>query len=132
MTFIDFPIVLSISQSICTTLPAMKRWDWARNVPPPYLVRLLMVVERAGREGFTKEGKPQLHELVRSNPKLNSALFWADVAEHRANSTHGPTLHYWQMHFNVTLHSGAFRKPTFRGSTPISLLAPLLTISKSR
>jgi hypothetical protein len=71
------------------------------NVPPPYLVRLLMVVERAGREGFTKGGKPQLHELVRGSPKLNSALFWADVAEHRANSTHGPILHYWQIHFSA-------------------------------
>ena len=52
--------------------------------PPTYLLRALMVVERAGREGFTKEAKPQLHELVRENQKsivrsfgpmsLNSAL----------------------------------------------------------
>jgi hypothetical protein len=70
------------------------------NVPPPYLVRLLMVVERAGREGFTKEGKPQLYELVRGNPKLNSALFWADVAEHRVNDTSSPVLHHWHIHFS--------------------------------
>lgn len=70
------------------------------NVPPPYLVRLLMVAERAGREGFTTEGKPQLHELVRGNPKLNSALFWADVAEHRVNDHSDPVCHHRQIHFS--------------------------------
>ena len=37
---------------------------------------------------------------MRGNPKLNSALFWADVDEHRANSTHGPILRPWQIHFS--------------------------------
>ncbi len=68
--------------------------------PPDYLIRLLMVVERAGREGFTKEAKPQLYELVRGNPKLNRALFWADVAEQRANGRHGPVVNHWQVHFS--------------------------------
>jgi hypothetical protein len=70
------------------------------NAPPPYLIRLLIVVERAGREGFTKEEKPQLHELIRANPMLNRALFWADVAEQRANGTHGPVLRHWQVYFS--------------------------------
>jgi hypothetical protein len=67
------------------------------NTPPDYLIRLLMVVERAGREGFTKEDEPQLHELVRNNPKLNRALFWADLAEQRANGKHGPVSRHWQI-----------------------------------
>jgi hypothetical protein len=70
------------------------------NAPPPYLIRLLMVVERAGRESFTNEEKPQLHELIRTNPTLNRALFWADVAEQRTNGTHGPVLRYWQVYFS--------------------------------
>lgn len=70
------------------------------NSPPPYLIRLLMVVERAGREGFTKQETPKLHELVRNNQQLNRALFWADVAEQRTNGTHGPVLQYWQIHFS--------------------------------
>ena len=70
------------------------------STPPLYLIRLLMVVERAGREGFTKEEKPQLHELVRASPTLNRELFWADVAEQRANSAHGPVLRHWQVYFS--------------------------------
>jgi hypothetical protein len=67
---------------------------------PPHIVRLLMVVERASRESFTNEAKPQLHELVRNIPHLNRALFWADVVEQRANATHGPILDYWHIHFS--------------------------------
>jgi hypothetical protein len=72
------------------------------NAPPPYLIRLFMVVERAGREGFTKEEKPRLHELVRATPAFNRALFWADVDELRANGnkTHGPILRHWQVYFS--------------------------------
>jgi hypothetical protein len=73
---------------------------FGNNTPPSHLIRLLMVVERAGREGFTKEEKPQLYELVRNNPDLNRALFWADVAEQPANGTHGPVLRYWQVYFS--------------------------------
>jgi hypothetical protein len=65
--------------------------------PPDHLIRLLMVVERAGRDGFTKEETPQLHQLVRRSPKLNRALFWADVAEQRANGKHGPVVAHWQV-----------------------------------
>jgi hypothetical protein len=77
------------------------------KTPPSYLIRLLMVVERAGRESFTKEEKPQLHELVRGNPKLNRALFWSDVAEQRANGRHGPVVNHWQVYpsGNATLWS---------------------------
>jgi hypothetical protein len=75
--------------------------------PPPYLVLLLMVVERAGREGFTKDEKPKLHELVRTNPRLNQTLFWSDVAEQRANGRHAPVLRHWQVYNsgNATLWS---------------------------
>ncbi|MFN5689824.1 hypothetical protein [Bradyrhizobium sp.] len=72
------------------------------NVPPPYLIRLFMVVERAGREGFTKEEKPRLHELIRATPAFNRTLFWADVDELRANGNkaHGPVLRHWQVYFS--------------------------------
>ncbi|MFB6465016.1 hypothetical protein [Bradyrhizobium tunisiense] len=75
------------------------------NPLPAYLIRLLMVDERAGREGVTGEAKPQLYEIVRDNRDVNRALFWADVAEHRANAAHGPIVHYWQIQFrgNVSL-----------------------------
>lgn len=72
--------------------------------PPSYLVRLLMVVERADREGPANKAAHQLHELVRGNSNLNRALFWADVAEHRANMTmYGPISNYWQIYFGGNL-----------------------------
>ena len=58
-----------------------------------------MVVERAGREGFTTDAKPQLHELVRGNPSLNRELFWADVAEQRVTRSRGPIICYWHVYF---------------------------------
>jgi hypothetical protein len=76
--------------------------------PPDYLVRLLMVVERAGREGFTKEEKPQLHELVRNHPKLNRALFWADVTEQRASEKHGSLVAHWQVYLSGSATLWAF------------------------
>lgn len=68
------------------------------NPPPPHIVRLLVAAERGGRDSYSSEAKPSLHELVRNNPSLNRALFWADVAEHRAN-TKGPIVDYWHVHF---------------------------------
>ncbi|MFK4536194.1 hypothetical protein ABIA00_004377 [Bradyrhizobium ottawaense] len=65
--------------------------------PPDHLVRLLMAVERAGREGFNNEETPRLFELVRTNLPLNRALMWADIAEQRANGTYGPVTHPWQV-----------------------------------
>jgi hypothetical protein len=68
--------------------------------PPRHLVRTLMVVERAGREGFTADVRPQLQEIVRGNPTLNRELFWADVAEQRANCTRGPITRHWHVYFS--------------------------------
>ena len=59
-----------------------------------------MVVERAGRERFTNEEKPRLHELVRAKSTLNRELFWADVAEQRTNGSYGPVLRHWQVYFS--------------------------------
>lgn len=70
------------------------------GAPPPHLVRLLMVVERAGREGFSGEDKLQLYEIVRGNDKINRALFWADVAEGRLNTRHGPVSHPFEIYFS--------------------------------
>ncbi|WP_128971174.1 hypothetical protein [Bradyrhizobium tropiciagri] len=70
------------------------------NVPPSYLVRLLMVVERGGRDSFIKEETPKLHELVRGNPPLNRALFWADVGEQREHGKHGSVVQFWHVHFS--------------------------------
>src|SRR5262249_28354982 len=67
--------------------------------PPAYVVRLLLAIERGSRDSFNTEAKPTLYELVRNSPPLNRALFWADIAEHRANGRHGPIVDYWQVHF---------------------------------
>ncbi|WP_316233577.1 hypothetical protein [Bradyrhizobium sp. SZCCHNPS2010] len=67
--------------------------------PSAHIVRLLLAAERGGRDGYGREAKPSLHELVRTNQPLNRAVFWADIAEHRANGTHGPITDYWQVHF---------------------------------
>jgi hypothetical protein len=69
------------------------------NPPPTHIVRLLLAAERGGRDSYSSEAKPSLYELVRNNPPLNRALLWADIAEHRANATHGPIVDYWQVHF---------------------------------
>jgi hypothetical protein len=80
------------------------------SVAPPYIIRLLMVIERAGREGFTKEEAPKLHELVRTNQTLNQALFWADVAEQRANGTYGPVTRHWQVFMSGNASLWSFKE----------------------
>ncbi|WP_316173379.1 MULTISPECIES: hypothetical protein [unclassified Bradyrhizobium] len=66
--------------------------------PPSHIVRLLVATERGGRDSYSSEAKPSLHELVRNNPPLNRALFWADIAEHRANAK-DTIVDYWHVHF---------------------------------
>jgi hypothetical protein len=66
--------------------------------PPGHLVHLLMAVERAERDYRHDHEGPSLRELVRSKPKVQRALAWADVVEQR---THGrsddiPT-YFWQV-----------------------------------
>jgi hypothetical protein len=66
--------------------------------PPEYLVRLLMAVERAERDYGGDNAEPPLTELVRAQPRLQRALFWADVAEQRAHGgTHNDPTRYWQV-----------------------------------
>ncbi len=66
--------------------------------PPKHLVQLLMAVERAERDYDSDEEGPSLPELVHSKPKVQRALAWADVAEHRAHGGrgHAPT-YFWQV-----------------------------------
>jgi hypothetical protein len=104
----EFYRVSARYKDIATHLHDMVRAEvlhLGNGAPRPYLVRLLMVVERAGRDGFTREEQPQLYELVRSNAAVNRALFWADVAEQRINGRHGPVLAHWHVYIsgNATL-----------------------------
>jgi hypothetical protein len=55
--------------------------------PSDYLIRLLMVVERADHEYRSQEEWPALCSLVQSNVRLQRKLFWADVAEQQKNTT---------------------------------------------
>jgi hypothetical protein len=54
--------------------------------PSDYLVRLLMVIERAERNDSSDDESSLLCQLVQTNARLQRALFWADVGEQRANS----------------------------------------------
>ena len=71
----------------------------AEGALPLYLINMLMVVERAERgASLCDREKPTLHQLVPQNVLLNRALFWADVAEERANSARfGAPTRYWQV-----------------------------------
>lgn len=53
------------------------------HAPENELIRLLMAVERCEHSYSTYELKPTLDELIHAAPKLQRALFWADVAEKR-------------------------------------------------
>ena len=66
--------------------------------PADYVIRLLMVVERAER-GINWDGdESRLDKLVQANVRLQRALFWADVDEQRANckEENRPTM-LWQV-----------------------------------
>lgn len=70
-----------------------------------HVVRLLMVIERCDRSYSTDDG-PSLRTLVNQNALLKRALFWADLAEIRANgrdAVQKPT-RIWQ----VFLSGGGF------------------------
>lgn len=68
--------------------------------PPSWLIRLLMVVERAEGHHQTMDENPSLYALVRGHQKLNRTLFWADVEFSREHSVHGnPLTRWWQVHF---------------------------------
>jgi hypothetical protein len=66
--------------------------------PPEYLIRLLMVVERAEREHGRDSEFPTLAELIHAKPKVLHALFWADVEEQRAHGGRDNNpVYYWQI-----------------------------------
>ena len=100
--------------------------------PPPHIVRLLVATERGGRDSYSSEAKPSLHGLVRNNPPLNRALFWADIAEHRVN-TKGPIVDYWHVHFGSGSEAlWGFTEVDLRGFTTTSNCVPTSKTSKSR
>jgi len=68
--------------------------------PPPWLIRLLMVVERAEHHHGSGDENPSLHNLVRAHRQLNRSLFWADVGFSRQHSKQvNPPTHWAQVHF---------------------------------
>lgn len=74
---------------------------------PDYLVRLLMVVERAERYVHLDEQKETLRDVILSRVKLRRALFWSDVAEIRAHSkAEQKPVSIWQ----VFVHGGVLWK----------------------
>jgi len=75
------------------------------NDPSNELIRLLMAVERADHSYLFRELKPPLSELVQTYPKVQRALFWADVSEKRDNDDSKEQLiHYCQFElFGSTL-----------------------------
>ncbi len=71
----------------------------ASDVPGRALVRTLMAVERSERQEY-RDDRPPLSSLVRTRPKVNQALFWADVEEVRATGTRRAQLtSVWHIHF---------------------------------
>jgi hypothetical protein len=69
------------------------------RAPTTALVRFLMVVERSSRNASRHDGDEDLHALVRANPVLNRALFWADVKDQRFNSRDpvARPIRHWQV-----------------------------------
>ncbi|TRX00764.1 NACHT domain-containing protein [Candidatus Methylobacter oryzae] len=61
--------------------------DLGHNDPTNELIRFLMAIERVEHSSSFRELKPSLSELVQTSPKVQRALFWADVAEARENWT---------------------------------------------
>ena len=69
--------------------------------PPSGLLKLLMAVERAEPRHHMVDGEaPNLPQLVQANPKLNLALFWADIEEQRANARteERRPIRHWHVH----------------------------------
>jgi hypothetical protein len=70
-----------------------------QGVPPEYLIRLLMVIERSDRMPDIDKRK-QFRELVQEAPKVNRSLFWADFADQRTqNAGNGPVIRHWHIYF---------------------------------
>ena len=72
--------------------------------PPPGLLKILMAVERVDPRNDTADNEaPNLRQLVQANPKLNLALFWADIEEQRTNarSDERRPIRHWQVHFGM-------------------------------
>lgn len=72
--------------------------------PPSGLVKILMAVERVNPSNATADSEaPNLRQLVQANPRLNLALFWADIEEQRANSRNDQRkpIRHWHVHFGM-------------------------------
>ena len=70
---------------------------------PEYLVRLLMVVERANREYRSQQDWPDLCKMVQGNTQLQRQLFWADVAEQREKvSNNQEIIRFWTLRFSIS------------------------------
>lgn len=69
------------------------------KTPGQALVRLLMAIERAHRSYSFEKDEPPLPELVQANPRLNRALFWADVADTRSLPAERPINRHWHVYF---------------------------------
>lgn len=59
--------------------------DLGQNTPTNELIRFLMAIERAEHSYSSRELTPSLNELIQACPKVQQALFWADVAAKREN-----------------------------------------------
>jgi hypothetical protein len=71
--------------------------------PSDYLIRLLMVVERADHEYRSREEWPALCSVVHSNVGLQRKLFWADVAEQQTRTTSNKEIvRFWQLRFSIS------------------------------
>jgi len=71
--------------------------------PPDYLIRLLMVVERAEREHHSDVERAALCNLVQAKVQLQRKLFWADVDEHQRNSgDKDQAVRFWSMRFSFS------------------------------
>jgi hypothetical protein len=72
--------------------------------PSSGLLKLLMAMERVEPRQLMDESEaPNLRLLVQANPKLNLALFWADIEEQRANARteERRPIRHWQVHLGM-------------------------------
>jgi hypothetical protein len=73
------------------------------KTPPDYLIRLLMVIERADRGYRPQDEWLILCKLVRENLQLQQKLFWSDVDEQRTNSKdRDPVTNFWHAGFQLS------------------------------
>jgi hypothetical protein len=77
----SFDLASHVEPIVTLELQALRNGE-----PTEDVIRLLMVVERADRYPADRD-EPTLSQVVYGMPKVKRALLWADVAEHRTNSS---------------------------------------------